>query len=67
MDDWINKFGIGDDEQIIKSSNNIAAEVSDIMNRMQDLGIDISQIFNESFDVEKNVRDFKIKRILNNE
>jgi hypothetical protein len=67
MNDWIEKFGIGDDIEIIKSSENIANEISNVLNRMEEIGIDISQIHNESYDVNKNIRDFKIKRILNNE
>lgn len=67
INDWIEKFGIENDEKIIKSTNNLASEISDIMNRMDDLGIDISQILEESFDVESQVRDFKLKRILNND
>jgi len=34
---------------------------------MEEMGIDISQIHNESYDVNKHIRDFKIKRILNDE
>lgn len=67
INDWIEKFGIENDEKIIKSTNNLASEISDIMNRMDDSGIDISQILEESFDVESQVRDFKLKRILNND
>lgn len=67
INDWIEKFGIGDDIEIIKSSENIAYEISNILNRMEEIGIDISQIHNESFNVNKHIRDFKIKRILNNE
>ena len=67
INDWIEKFGIGDDIEIIKSSENIANEISNVLNRMEEVGIDISQIHNESYDVNKNIRDFKIKRILNNE
>lgn len=67
INDWIEKFGIGDDVEIIKSSENIANEISNILNRMEEMGIDISQIHNESYDVKKHIRDFKIKRILNDE
>jgi len=67
INDWIEKFGIGDDIEIIKSSENIANEISNILNRMEEMGIDISQIHNESYDVNKHIRDFKIKRILNDE
>ena len=67
INDWIEKFGIGDDVEIIKSSENIANEISNILNRMEEMGIDISQIHNESYDVNKHIRDFKIKRILNDE
>jgi hypothetical protein len=67
INDWIEKFGIGDDKDIIKSSEKIATEISDIMNRMQEMGIEINEIHNESYSVEKHIRDFKIKRILNDE
>ena len=67
INDWIEKFGIGDDTEIIKSSEKIASQISDIMNRMQEIGIEIDEIHNESFNVNKHIRDFKIKRILNNE
>jgi predicted nucleic acid-binding Zn-ribbon protein len=67
INDWIEKFGIGDDTEIIKSSEKIASEISDIMNRMQEIGIEIGEIHNESFNVNKHIRDFKIKRILDNE
>ena len=67
INDWIEKFGIGDDTEIIKSSEKIASQISDIMNRMQEIGIEIDEIHNESFNVNKHIRDFKIKRILDNE
>ena len=67
INDWIEKFGIGDDVEIIKSSEKISFEISNIMNRMEEMGIEIDEILNESYDVKKNIRDFKIKRILNNE
>jgi len=67
INDWIEKFGIGDDVEIIKISEKIASEISDIMNRMEEMGIEISEILNESFNVNKHIRDFKIKRILNDE
>ena len=67
INDWIEKFGIGEDSEIIKSSEKIASEISDIMNRMEEMGIEIDEIHNESYDVDKHIRDFKIKRILNNE
>ena len=67
INDWIEKFGIGDDTEIIKSSENIAKEMSNILNRMEEMGIEIDEILNESFNVNKHIRDFKIKRILNNE
>jgi len=67
INDWIEKFGIGNDIEIIKISENIAYEISNTLNRMEEIGIDISQIHNESFNVNKHIRDFKIKRILNNE
>ena len=67
INDWIEKFGIGDDIEIIKISENISSEISNIMNRMEEMGIEIDEILNESYDVKKNIRDFKIKRILNNE
>ena len=67
INDWIKKFGIGDDVEIIKSSEKISFEISNIMNRMEEMGIEIDEIHNESYDVDKHIRDFKIKRILNNE
>jgi hypothetical protein len=67
INDWIEKFGIGNDKEIIKCSENIASKISDIMNRMQEIGIEIDEIHNESFNVNKHIRDFKIKRILNDE
>ena len=67
INDWIEKFGIGDDTEIIKSSENIAKEMSNILNRMEEMVIEIGEIHNESFNVNKHIRDFKIKRILNNE
>ena len=67
INDWIEKFGIGEDSEIIKSSEKIASEISDIMNRMEEMGIEIDEIHNESYDVDKHIRDFNIKRILNND
>jgi len=67
INDWIEKFGIGDDAEIVKSSEKIANEMSNILNRMQEIGIEIGEIHNESFNVNKHIIDFKIKRILNNE
>lgn len=67
INDWIEKFGIGDDTEIIKSSEKIASQISDIMYRMEEMGIEVGEIHNESFNVNKHIRDFKIKRILNNE
>jgi hypothetical protein len=67
INDWIEKFGIGDDVEIIKSSEKISSEISNIMNRMEEMGIEIDEILNESYNVNKHIRDFKIKRILNNE
>jgi predicted nucleic acid-binding Zn-ribbon protein len=67
INDWIEKFGIGDDAEIVKSSEKIANEMSNILNRMQEIGIEIGEIHNEYFNVNKHIRDFKIKRILNNE
>lgn len=67
INDWIEKFGIGDDVEIIKISEKIASEISDIMNRMEEMGIEIDEILNESYDINRNIRDFKIKRILNDE
>jgi len=67
INDWIEKFGIGDDAEIVKSSEKIANEMSNILNRMEEMGIEIDEILNESYNVNKHIRDFKIKRILNNE
>ena len=67
INDWIEKFGIGNDVEIIKSSEKIASQISNIMNRMEEMGIEIDEILNESYNVNKHIRDFKIKRILNNE
>jgi hypothetical protein len=65
--DWIEKFGIGGDEKITEHINTIANELNSIRNRMGEMGIDISEIHNEGYDVDKHSRDFKIKRILKNE
>jgi len=67
INDWIEKFGIGDDEKIIEHIEFIGNELNSTMDRMKEMGIDISQIHNESYDVNKHIRDFKIKRILNDE
>lgn len=67
INDWIEKFGIGDDNKIIEHIDVIGNELNSTMNRMMEMGIDISEIHNESYDVNKHIRDFKIKRILNNE
>ena len=61
INDWIEKFGIGDDVEIIKISEKIASEISDIMNRMEEMGIEISEILNESYDINRNIRYFNIK------
>ena len=37
------------------------------MNRMEELGIDVSQMSNEGFNIYQNIRDFKIKILLQNE
>jgi hypothetical protein len=67
INDWIEKFGIGDDEKIIEHIEFIGNELNSTMDRMKEMGIDISEIHNESYDVDKHIRDFKIKRILNDE
>jgi hypothetical protein len=67
VNDWIEKFGIGGDDEIIKSSEKIASEINSILNRMEEMGIEIGEIHNESYNVDKHIRDFKIKRILNDE
>ena len=67
VNDWIEKFGIGDDEKIIEHIDVIGNELDSTMNRMKEMGIDISEIHNEAYDVDKHIRDFKIKRILNDE
>ena len=67
VNDWIEKFGIGDDDEIIKNAEKMASLLNDIIDRMKDLGIETSEIRNESYDITENIRDFKIKRIINNE
>jgi hypothetical protein len=67
INDWIEKFGIVDDKKIAEFSNKIGNEINSIMNRMGEMGIDIDEIYNESYDINKNIRDFKIKKILNYE
>jgi hypothetical protein len=67
INDWIEKFGIVDDKKIAEFSNKIGNEINSIMNRMKEMGIDIDEIYNESYDINKNIRDFKIKKILNYE
>jgi hypothetical protein len=67
VNDWIEKFGVGDNDEIIKYSENIGKEINDIMNAMRSLGIEVDKIHNEGYDIEANIRDFKIKRLLNDE
>jgi len=67
INDWIEKFGIVDDKKIAEFSNKIGNEINSIMNRMGEMGIDVDEIHNESYDIDKNIRDFKIKKILNYE
>jgi len=67
VNDWIEKFGIGDDEKIIEHIEFIGNELNSTIERMKEMGIDISEIHNEEYDVDKHSRDFKIKRILNDE
>jgi hypothetical protein len=67
INDWIEKFGIVDDKKIAEFSNKIGNEINSIMNRMEEMGIDVDEIYNESYDIDKNIRDFKIKKILNYE
>ena len=67
INDWIEKFGVGDDDKIIKHTEQIAKEIDSILNEMKSLGIDTDQLHNESYDIEANIRDFKLKRILTNE
>jgi hypothetical protein len=67
INDWIEKFGIVDDKKIAEFSNKIGNEINSIMNRMEEMDIDVGEIYNESYDIDKNIRDFKIKKILNYE
>jgi ornithine carbamoyltransferase len=67
INDWIEKFGIVNDKKIADFSDKIANEINSIMNRMGEMGIDVDEIHNESYDIDKNIRDFKIKKILNDE
>jgi hypothetical protein len=53
VNDWIEKFGVGGDDSI--------------MNRMNDMGIEVDELLNESFNVSKHIREFKIKKLLDNE
>jgi predicted ATP-grasp superfamily ATP-dependent carboligase len=66
VNDWIEKFGVGDDDDIIKHAEKISKEIEGIMNKMKSLGIDIDELHNESYDIEANIRDFKLKRVLTN-
>lgn len=67
MNDYIEKFGIDNDNKIIECINEISIEMNSIYNRMREMGIEVYQIHDTSYDVEKNIRDFKIKTILTNE
>lgn len=67
INDWIEKFGVGDDDKIIEHAEKISKEIESILIKMKSLGIDIDELHNESYDIEANIRDFKLKRILTNE
>jgi hypothetical protein len=67
VNDWIEKFGVGGDDEIINQSNKISNSIDSIMNRMNDMGIEVDELLNESFNVSKHIREFKIKKLLDNE
>jgi hypothetical protein len=67
VNDWIDKFGVGDDYRIKEEVEQISKSVNDILDRMSELGIDTPNISNKDFDIKKHIRDFKIKRLLQNE
>jgi hypothetical protein len=48
VNSWIEKFGISSDPVIIKHANLISEELNKIMVRMQELGIEVDQITNNS-------------------
>lgn len=65
---YLEKFEINQsDKNILKIVNEISNSVNEIYNQMELMGIDVEKLANESYDFESNIRDFKIKRVLNNE
>jgi len=65
FNNYINDFGMSEDEEIEKKLSNIANEMNGIMEIMKKRGIKIDTIITESLDCKKEIRDFKIKEILN--
>ena len=66
--DYIEKFGIDQsDINIKKSIESMGNCINNIYNEMKNMGIDIDNLLNESYDIQSNIRDFKIKRIRENE
>lgn len=64
VNSWIEKFGISSDPVIIKHANSISEELNKIMNRMEEVGIEVDQMTNEAYDIDKHIRDFKIIKLL---
>lgn len=65
---YIERYGINQNDKDIKDSiEDIAKKVNIIYNQMSSIGVDIENILKESYDIEANIRDFKIKRITENE
>lgn len=66
--DYIEKFGIDQsDINVKKSIESMGNYINNIYNEMKNMGIDIDNLLNESYDIQSNIRDFKIKRIRENE
>jgi len=65
FNNYINDFGMSEDKEIEKKLSNIANEMNGIMEIMKKRGIKIDTVITESQDCKKEIRDFKIKEILN--
>lgn len=65
---YLEKFEINQsDKNILKIVNEISNSVNEIYNQMELMGIDVEKLANESYDFESSIRDFKIKRVLQDE
>lgn len=65
---YLEKFEINQsDKNILKIVNEIGNSINDIYNQMELMGIDVESLAKESYDIESNIRDFKIKRLLQDE